>query len=338
MINEYVIKPYIFLALTNCLINWTALHASRLIHNQTFLFCLSGAWWSGKLRPHCWVSPLKASIHWSLFINPISLLYEQWGPNSKNTKKRTVAMLLSCEDGNKQRPSDWKLSLDFHPPPALLKNKNVNKRRQQDGEEHQLGENLRVWERTGRWKGGERLFLSLQTVYITKEESLEHNRAVPRATAQPVLSCCQSVAAAWTLRVFKRPTRLEDYSKARLTCGSAFSKRAPLIKSSLLAVGRINTTTWNRRCSFLLPGGELLEWNARVGAWCGCERGRNWLTNHHPQHKTRSAAHNTLVQKKQKNKKSAGAEIASSQNKLFLCGVQKKKKKGKVVSHWGIAQ
>lgn len=238
-------------------------------------------------------------------------------------------MLLSCEDGNKQSPSDWKLSLDFHPPPALLKNKNVNKRRQQDGEEHQLGENLRVWERTGRWKGGERLFLSLQTVYITKEESLEHNRAVPRATAQPVLSCCQSVAAAWTLRVFKRPTRLEDYSKARLTCGSAFSKRAPLIKSSLLAVGRINTTTWNRRCSFLLPGGELLEWNARVGAWCGCERGRNWLTNHHPQHKTRSAAHNTLVQKKQKNKKLAGAEIASSQNKLFLCGVQKKKKKEK---------
>lgn len=238
-------------------------------------------------------------------------------------------MLLSCEDGNKQSPSDWKLSLDFHPPPALLKNKNVNKRRQQDGEEHQLGENLRVWERTGRWKGGERLFLSLQTVYITKEESLEHNRAVPRATAQPVLSCCQSVAAAWTLRVFKRPTRLEDYSKARLTCGSAFSKRAPLIKSSLLAVGRINTTTWNRRCSFLLPGGELLEWNARVGAWCGCERGRNWLTNHHPQHKTRSAAHNTLVQKKQKKQKVSWCRNCIKSKQAFSLWRTKKKKKEK---------
>lgn len=238
-------------------------------------------------------------------------------------------MLLSCEDGNKQSPSDWKLSLDFHPPPALLKNKNVNKRRQQDGEEHQLGENLRVWERTGRWKGGERLFLSLQTVYITKEESLEHNRAVPRATAQPVLSCCQSVAAAWTLRVFKRPTRLEDYSKARLTCGSAFSKRAPLIKSSLLAVGRINTTTWNRRCSFLLPGGELLEWNARVGAWCGCERGRNWLTNHHPQHKTRSAAHNTLVQKKLKKLKVSWCRNCIKSKQAFSLWRTKKKKKRK---------
>lgn len=58
----------------------------------------------------------------------------------------------------------------------------------------------------GGREGKGRLFLSLQTVYITKEESLEHNRAFPRATAQPVLSCCQSVAAAWTLRVFKRPT------------------------------------------------------------------------------------------------------------------------------------
>lgn len=242
-------------------------------------------------------------------------------------------MLLSCEDGNKQSPSDWKLSLDFHPPPALLKNKNVNKRRQQDGEEHQLGENLRVWERTGRWKGGERGREGCSFLFrlFTSPKRNPWNTTEP--SLGPQRNQFSHAVNLWLQRGHWGSLSvlhwLEDYSKARLTCGSAFSKRAPLIKSSLLAVGRINTTTWNRRCSFLLPGGELLEWNARVDAWCGCERGRNWLTNHHPQHKTRSAAQNTLVQKKQKNKKLAGAEIASSQNKLFLCGVQKKKKKRK---------
>lgn len=58
-----------------------------------------------------------------------------------------------------------------------------------------------MWERTGRGgegreKGEGRPFLSVQSVYITNEESLEYNRAVPWATALRVLSCCQSASLA----------------------------------------------------------------------------------------------------------------------------------------------
>ena len=165
-------------------------------------------------------------------------------------------MLLSCEDGNKQKPARLKTFTWFSPPArSAEKQECKQKKTARRGraptwrEFAGVGEDREV---EGGREGKGRLFLSLQTVYITKEESLEHNRAVPRATAQSALSCCQSLAAAWTPRVFKRPIRPEDYSKARLTCGSAFSKRAPLIKSSLLAVGLIDTTTWNRRCSFLV--------------------------------------------------------------------------------------
>lgn len=104
--------------------------------------------------------------------------------------RRTVAMLPSCEESNKQGYFNWKLSVGFHPPPALLTHthkKNVNKRRQQDRK--------RICGCGRGQGGGERgegraVTFCVKSVYITKEESLEHNRAVHRATALRLLSCC----------------------------------------------------------------------------------------------------------------------------------------------------
>lgn len=144
-----------------------------------------------------WSLPLKACIHWSLFINPIFLLYEQWGLNSINTKTHScyAAKLRGRQQTKPVRPKTFTW---FSPPPTLQKKKKKKGECKQKEttrqEEHQLGENLRVWERTGRGgrKGKGRLFLSAQSVYITKEESLEYKRAVSGATALQALSCCQS--------------------------------------------------------------------------------------------------------------------------------------------------
>lgn len=103
-------------------------------------------------------------------------LCEQWGLNSKCT----VATLLSCEDGNKRKPVSLK-TFAWCSPPTRPAKKNVNKRRQ---EEHQVGVNFGVWERTGKGEGGrgrEGCCFFVRSVYITKKESLEYNRPVPQS-------------------------------------------------------------------------------------------------------------------------------------------------------------
>lgn len=148
-----------------------------------------------------------AFIHWSLFINPIFLLYEQWALNSINTK-RTVAMLLSCEDGNKQSLFDGKLSLDFHPPlthPA--KKKRCKQKKTTRQEEHQLGENLRVWERTGR--GGRK---GKGTLLLFCSVCLHHQRGIPGIQASCLRGC--SSASSLMLSIFSC-TRLITDSEGR---------------------------------------------------------------------------------------------------------------------------
>ena len=150
----------------------------------------------------------------------------------------------------------------------------------------------------GRERGRGRLFLSLQTVYITKEESLEHNRAVPWATAQPALSCCQSLAAAVlsrTVRVFQCPIWLEDYSKACLTYGRAFGKQHSWLKAlywrSAWSIHQPETAAASSL--FLVVNRQNGMHGCRLDvAASGAETDLTTTLNT----KTRSAAENTLVQ------------------------------------------
>ena len=100
----------------------------------------------GKLCPYCWVSPWKHAFTEASFkIDPISLLYEQWGQTPWTLTHSCYAAKLWGRQQTKLvqlKTFTW----FSPPPPPKMQNKNVNKRRQEE---------LGVFFGCGRGHGGE---------------------------------------------------------------------------------------------------------------------------------------------------------------------------------------
>lgn len=111
--------------------------------------------WYERQHPHCWQSSSKHAFIEASSANPFSscMNNEAWTPKTQTHSCQAVR--TATNKAGSTENFQWILTPTRPAKTHTHTQKNVNKRRQQDRKSAELGENLRVWERTGRgWERG----------------------------------------------------------------------------------------------------------------------------------------------------------------------------------------